>query len=240
MVSEYNIRLNPNCAAVVNTGLKFKSGDKGITFVIAVEELDTAGTTAKIVFRRLNGTSVESNITGTNGVYRYKTLGNEFAVTGRVVADVKFYEAGNRISTATFTFDVGQDTIDGIGAGTAGYSDQLEKLTKEAKEVTKEAESIKDNLQETLDEYKSQLGNVGAVSSAGYYSASKTYVVNNVVFHNGYSWLCVKNCIGQEPTGTSAYWQRFTTGVPVDLVDTATGVACKMTLENGIITIREA
>ena len=130
--------------------------------------------------------------------------------------------------------------MDRLGEGTGGYSDQLEKLTKEAKEVTKEAELIKDDLQNTLEEYKSQLGNVGAVSSAGYYSASKAYVVNNVVFHNGYSWLCVKNCTGQEPTGTSAYWQKFTTGIPVDLVDTATGVACKMTLEDGIITIREA
>ena len=239
-MTEYNIRLNPNCAAAVHTGLKFKAGDKGITFRIAVDELDTTGTTAKIVFLRANGTSVESDITGTEVVYRYKTLGNEFAVPGKTIADVKVYSGGDRVSTASFMFEVCVDTMDGLGAGTGGYSDQLEKLTKEAKEVTKEAELIKDDLQNTLEEYKSQLGNVGAVSSAGYYSASKAYVVNNVVFHNGYSWLCVKNCTGQEPTGTSAYWQKFTTGIPVDLVDTATGVACKMTLEDGIITIREA
>ena len=81
-MTEYNIRLNPNCASVVHTGLKFKTGDKGITFKIAVEELDVTGTTARIVFLRANGTSVESNIAGTDGVYTYKTLGNEFAVPG--------------------------------------------------------------------------------------------------------------------------------------------------------------
>ena len=138
-MTEYNIRLNPNCASPVHTGLKFKSGDKGISFVIAVDELDTAGTTAKIVFLRANGTSVERNITETNGVFTYKTLGNEFAVPGKTVADVKFYTGTDRVSTASFVFEVSADTMDGLGAGAGGYSDRLEQLVSEAESAGEQA-----------------------------------------------------------------------------------------------------
>lgn len=240
MVSKHNIRLNPNRNKAVHTGIAFASGDKGITLVIEVEEMDCSNTTAKIVFKRSNGTSVEADITGSNNVYTYELRGNELEIPGLVVADVKFYEGTKRISTATFTFTASGDTMDGLGAGAGGYSDRLEQLAKEAQTITADAEKIKEDLQRILEEYQTQLGNVGAVSGAGYYDQEKYYVVNNVVFHDGYSWLCLKNCKGQEPTGTSACWQKFTTGVPVDLVDTATGVACTMTIEDGIITIREA
>ena len=140
-MTEYNIRLNPNCATAVHTGLKFKAGDKGITFKITVDELDTAGTTAKIVFLRANGTSVEKDITEADGVFNYKTLGNEFAIPGKTVADVKFYAADDRVSTASFVFDVCGDTMDGLGAGTGGYSDRLEQLVEEAEAAGQQAVS---------------------------------------------------------------------------------------------------
>ena len=137
MTREINIRLNANRAKTVNTGYKFASGDKGVVFKITVDELNTVETTARIVFKRSNGTSVEAEMTEEKGVYSYTTLGNEFAVIGLVVADVKFYEADTRISTCTFTFGVTSDTLDGLGAGTGGYSDTLEQMKKSMEQMEK-------------------------------------------------------------------------------------------------------
>lgn len=154
MTREINIRLNANRAKVVHTGYKFASGDKGIVFKIAVEELETAGTTAKIVFKRSNGTSVEASVEGEDGIYSYTTLGNEFAVIGLVVADVKFYEGGKRISTCTFDFGVTSDTMDGIGAGTAGYSDTLERMKESMEQTESEMLAVETRAEEILQQMR--------------------------------------------------------------------------------------
>ncbi len=225
MVSEYNIRLNPNCAAVVNTGLKFKSGDKGIIFRIAVEELDTTGTTAKIVFWRANGTSVESDITGADGIYSYKTLGNEFAVPGKTIADIKVYSEDDRVSTASFLFEVGVDTMDGLGAGAGGYSDRLEQLVSEAEEAGAMTEQAKVDLQSatanlnatekdmeaTVQNFKEAYGEVGALKPRGDWNGSTEYQIRDVVYHNSFSWICLVPNTGKEPsTANAAYWQQMT------------------------------
>ena len=157
MNREINIRLNANRAKAVHTGHKFASGDKGIVFRIAVDELDTTGTTAKIVFKRSNGTSVEAGITGTEGVYSYTTLGNEFAVVGPVTADVKFYENENRVSTSTFVYDVTADTLDGLGNGTAGYSDTLERMKKSMEQAEADILAAKDELESRAEEILQQM-----------------------------------------------------------------------------------
>ena len=154
MTREINIRLNANRAKVVHTGYKFASGDKGIVFKIAVEELETAGTTAKIVFKRSNGTSVEASVEGEDGIYSYTTLGNEFAVIGLVVADVKFYEGEKRISTCTFDFGVTSDTMDGIGAGTAGYSDTLERMKESMEQTESEMLAVETRAEEILQQMR--------------------------------------------------------------------------------------
>lgn len=224
-MTEYNIRLNPNCAAAVHTGLKFKAGDKGITFRIAVDELDTTGTTAKIVFLRANGTSVESDISGTDGVYIYKTLGNEFAVPGKTVADVKFYESGNRESTASFIFEVCGDTMNGLGAGTGGYSDRLEQLVSEAEaagELTEQAkaelEAAESNMKSTeaemaavIQNFKNQYGEVGALNPRGNWNSGATYQIRDLVYYNSISWICLAPNTGVAPTdANTAYWMRST------------------------------
>lgn len=155
-MKEINVRLNANRAKAVHTGVKIASGDKGIVFKLAVDELDTAGTTAKIVFKRSNGTSVEAGIAATDGVYSYKTLGNEFAVVGQVVADVKFYKDDERISTCTFVFDVTADTMDGLGAGVAGYSDTLERLKKEMEKTEGEMAAVQREMEKRGAEIISQ------------------------------------------------------------------------------------
>lgn len=207
-MTEYNIRLNPNCAAAVHTGLKFKAGDKGIEFKIAVDELDTIGTTAKIVFLRANGTSVESDIAGTNGVYTYKTLGNEFAVPGKTVADVKFYAADARVSTASFVFEVSGDTMDGLGAGAGGYSDRLEQLATEAEDAMKNAENVSKELENLLTVYQNKFGEVGVLNPKGTYNNATTYEAFDLVYDGGVSWLCLQRCTGVTPA-EGAYWQLF-------------------------------
>lgn len=220
MRAEYNIRLNINRAKVVETGYKFASGDKGIVFRIAVDELDVSGvTSASIVFKRSNGTSVESTIQGTEGVYEYTTLGNEFAVVGPVTADIKFYDAVGRISTCTFTFAVTSDTMDGIGAGTAGYSDTLEQIKKDMLEADEEMNEVAERmvqteaaLEELYQEYVDAFGNTGPFNPRGEYSNEESYAVRDLVSYENASWVCYRNCTGVTPGLESDYWQLLVSG----------------------------
>ncbi len=50
----------------------------------------------------------------------------------------------------------------------------------------------------------------------GYYSADATYEMLDLVNHGGESWVCKKECTGQEPSDSNTeFWQRF--GTAVDL-----------------------
>lgn len=223
MTNEYNIRLNPNRANVIDTGLKFAQGDKGIILNLAIDELDTSNTTAKIVFKRSNGTSVESNITG-EGIYRYQLLGNELAVMGKVVTDLKFYEDGKRISTCTFVFEVTSDTMDGIGEGTGGYSDRLEQLVTEAEEATAMTEQAKEELQstqkdmeKTVQDFKTAYGEVGALNPRGDWKSESEYQIRDMVYHNSSTWICLAMNTGKEPCKENkAYWMKSTDTESID------------------------
>lgn len=190
MTSAYSINLNPNITTPVKTGYTFKSGDKGITFNIAVTEMDPTGTSAKIAFHRANGTSVEAALSGQGPTYSYTILGNEFAVPGVVVADVKFYQSTTqRVSTASFVFNVINDTLDGLGGGTAGYSDELETLSA------------------AMEGYIEAFGNLSPINPRGAYNASTAYEPADCVSYNGNSWLCIQPCTGVTPS-EGAYWQQ--------------------------------
>lgn len=200
MTSAYSINLNPNITTPVKTGYTFKSGDKGITFNIAVTEMDPTGTSAKIAFHRANGTSVEAALSGQGPTYSYTILGNEFAVPGVVVADVKFYQSTTqRVSTASFVFNVINDTLDGLGGGTAGYSDELETLRAEMEEAA-----------EVLDDYIDAYGELKPLNPRGDYNASTTYHPCDLVTYNNVNWICQAECTGQAPATGSAYWMRST------------------------------
>lgn len=202
MTSAYSINLNPNITTPVKTGYTFKSGDKGITFNIAVTEMDPTGTSAKIAFHRANGTSVEAALSGQGPTYSYTILGNEFAVPGIVVADVKFYQSTTqRVSTASFVFNVINDTLDGLGGGTAGYSDELETLSA------------------AMEGYIEAFGNLGPINPRGAYNASTAYEPADCVSYNSNSWLCIQPCTGVTPS-EGAYWQQ--------VADMATGKADKV------------
>lgn len=202
MTSAYTINLNPNITTPVKTGYTFKAGDKGITFNIAVTEMDPTGTSAKIAFHRANGTSVEASLTGGGPNYSYTILGNEFAVPGVVVADVKFYQSTTqRVSTASFVFNVINDTLDGLGGGTAGYSDELETLSA------------------AMEGYIEAFGNLSPINPRGAYNASTAYEPADCVSYNSNSWLCIQPCTGVTPS-EGAYWQQ--------VADMATGKADKV------------
>ena len=239
MTSTYQINLNPNIATPVKTGYTFKVGDKGVTFNIHVSEMDSTGTSAKIVFMRSNGASVEASLTGQGPDYTYTILGNEFAVPGKVVADLKFYNSTTqRVSTASFIFNVLSDTLDGIGEGTGGYSDTLERLTQELNDLGDELEDLADDFEkeiqdvsdefddlvagynaqfaETLQEYIDAFGVVGPVNPRGYWNFNVAYNVFDLVYFNGSSWLCRIANNGQLPAEESTYWQEYAKGVNDD------------------------
>lgn len=199
MTSAYSINLNFNNTIPVKTDFTFKQGDKGITLNLATTGLDTTGTTAHIVFKRSNGTSVEAELTGQTGPsYSYTILGNEFEIPGVVVADLKLYNGDTqRVSTASFIFLVTGDTMDGVGGGTGGYSDQLEELSQE--------------FSDTLEEYKDAFGDVGAVNPRGAYDSTEDYNVLDLVSYQGSSYLCRTACKNKVPTDTT-YWQVFASG----------------------------
>lgn len=201
----YLINLTPNNSSPVKTGYTFKNGDKGITLRALISEIDTSGTTAKIVFHRSNGTSVEADLFGTGPEYFYTTLGNEFAVPGIVVADIKLYNSTTqRISTASFVFNVDLDTMDGVGGGTGGYSDELETLTNELEELS-------DEFEQTLHEYQDAFGQLLPVRPRGNYNPSEPYEILDLVFYGGSSYVCRQDCTGIDPTNTT-YWQTFAEG----------------------------
>lgn len=199
MTSAYSINLNFNNTIPVKTDFTFKQGDKGITLNLATTGLDPTGTTAHIVFKRSNGTSVEAELTGQTGPsYSYTILGNEFEIPGVVVADLKLYNGDTqRVSTASFIFLVTGDTMDGVGGGTGGYSDQLEELSQE--------------FSDTLEEYKDAFGDVGAVNPRGAYDSTEDYNVLDLVSYQGSSYLCRTACKNKVPTNTT-YWQVFASG----------------------------
>lgn len=251
-MKEINIRLNANRAKAVHTGIKIASGDKGIVFKIIVDELNTEGTTAKIVFKRSNGTSVEAGIEAEEGVYSYTTLGNEFAVVGQVVADVKLYKDDARISTCTFVFDVTSDTLDGLGAGTGGYSDTLERMKKTMEEIMAQMRETMDGAEEDIEEaekkmsdltadlealyqeYVDAFGNTGPFNPRGPYSEAETYTVRDLVTHDDASWVCYRNCTGATPSKESDCWQYFAVGAEVnldDIIDGTTQVGNAKTLD---------
>lgn len=216
---EYNIRLNMNQAAAVNTGLKFKSGDRGVIFVILVDGMDTSNTTAKIVFKRSNGTSVEAAIAEGNGVYSYKTLGNEFAVPGKTVADVKFYAEDDRVSTASFVFEVGSDTMDGLGTGTGGYSDTLEQLMKDIEaaradmeQVVQDAEKTQEDMDVALQKFVEDFAVVGTLNPRGAWNENKTYNLRDIVHYLGSMWIGLGESTGETPSEDSTAWMLAVSG----------------------------
>lgn len=209
MTADFNVILNFNSAKPVITGALFKAGDKGFAINMDVRELDPTGMTPKIAFYRANGTSVESSsVTNVGNVYSYTLLGNELAVPGLIVADLKFYDGDNqRVSSASFTFTAIADTLDGLGGGTESYSDELEQLSAE--------------FQDTLDDYIDAFGNTAPINPRGDYDNAETYEPRDMVYdsNTGTSWIAKVETTGHAPANGSAYWQKLVNGAGSMVLD---------------------
>lgn len=122
---EYNILVSPYQKNTVDTQLYFKQNDYGITLSITVEDYDTSGTTAKIVFRRSDGVVREYNIEqSADGTYKYNLSADEIYSPGKVIVDLKFYKQGVRESTASFIYNVISDKV-GETFASGDYSDSI-------------------------------------------------------------------------------------------------------------------
>ena len=121
----YNIIVSPYQKNTVDTKFYFKQNDYGIPVSITVEDYDTSGTTAKIVFRRADEVTREYNIVkSSDGTYKYNLSADEIYYPGKVFVDLKFYKDGVRESTASFIYHVIADKV-GETFASGDYSDSI-------------------------------------------------------------------------------------------------------------------
>ena len=121
----YNIIVSPYQKNTVDTQFYFKQNDYGIPISITVEDYDTSGTTAKIVFRRADEVTREYNIVkSSDGTYKYNLSADEIYYPGKVFVDLKFYKDGVRESTASFIYHVITDKV-GETFASGDYSDSI-------------------------------------------------------------------------------------------------------------------
>lgn len=121
----YNVIVSPYQKNTVDTQFYFKQNDYGIPISITVEDYDTSGTTAKIVFRRADEVTREYNIVkSSDGTYKYNLSADEIYYPGKVFVDLKFYKDGVRESTASFIYHVITDKV-GETFASGDYSDSI-------------------------------------------------------------------------------------------------------------------
>lgn len=146
MESVYNIKVDCNSAISNQTGIVLKRGDSGITLAIEVSGLTPGTADASIVFARPTGVVESTDLTRNSNVWSYIIKGTELEYIGKVVADIKFRDDENRISTASFTFYVAEDTLEGAADEPHSYSDTIaqiaERLEGEVDGLTEEVEAL--------------------------------------------------------------------------------------------------
>jgi len=228
MNSDYYINLHFNQAIPQKTGYAFKIGDKGCTFHLHCVDLNPTGMNPHIVFNHTNGTCVEGVPTGSGQDYVYVIQGNEFGVCGLVVCDMKFYDSSNpetqRISTASFTFDVIADTLTPFDEASSSYADSLEHAREEIDaailelqgaeadlgEAVEDLDDMSELFGDTLQDYIDAFGNTAPINPKGVYDATETYHPRDAVSytHNGrtLTYMNMRQSTGVAPTDTD-YWQ---------------------------------
>lgn len=231
MISDYYVNLHFNQAIAQRTGYAFKIGDKGCTFHFHCEDLDPSGMYPHIVFNHPNNTCVEGVPTGSGRDYAYTIQGNEFAVIGKTVVDLKFYDAldaTQRISTASFIIEILPDTYTDFEEASSSYADSLERAREEidaailelqgAEHDLEEAETDLGNMSEqfadTLQDYIDAFGNTGPINPRGDYDNDTPYVPRDAVAYTAggktLTYINKQACTGIAPTDPdegAAHWQ---------------------------------
>ena len=136
-IIQYTAQLDFTDNGTFETGWRIKQGDYGESEIIlrvvnnGVDMYD-ADITPEIVFRRADGASVISTMTPNDGTYKYTFVGNELAVPGSTLVDVKYTDSESRISTASCRFTVIEDTIGYDPTGAHTYDNPVSELVETA------------------------------------------------------------------------------------------------------------
>ena len=231
MISDYYVNLHFNQAIAQRTGYAFKIGDKGCTFHFHCEDLDPSDMYPHIVFNHPNNTCVEGVPTGSGRDYAYTIQGNEFAVIGKTVVDLKFYDAldaTQRISTASFIIEILPDTYTPFEEASSSYADSLERAREEidaailelqgAEHDLEEAETDLDNMSgqfaDTLQDYIDAFGNTAPINPRGEYDPAEPYVPRDAVQYTAggktLTYINRSACTGIAPTDPdhgAEHWQ---------------------------------
>lgn len=145
----YTATLDFTDNGVFNAGWRIKQGDFGSSSLnITLSDNGVIffddSIEPEIVFKRADGRSVISTMqsAGENsGYYIYNFVGNELAVPGPCVVDVKVNGSDSRTSTASCRFDVVEDTIGYDETGAETYNNPVASLIDIALTKSGEAEA---------------------------------------------------------------------------------------------------
>lgn len=159
MTQKYQVRVSMNQAAVVKTGLVMKQGDFGMQIEIEVLDFDATGTTPQIVFRKAMGAVESTTITVSGNKYTYTFVGTELDTPGKCICDLKLKNSTTqRISTASFAFEVVADTLDGLAEETSSYSDTIAQIAEDIEaDVAAQIDEIREDLKPVVITQSSDL-----------------------------------------------------------------------------------
>ena len=144
---QYTAQLDFTDNGTFETGWRIKQGDYNDSAIVirvvnnGVNMYD-ADVTPTIAFRRADGKSVVGEMTPNDGTYLYTIVGNEIAVPGPTLVDVKYVDSDERISTASCRFQVVEDTIGYDPTGASTYNNPVSELVARATEDSLIAEGF--------------------------------------------------------------------------------------------------
>ena len=141
----YTVKLDLTDNGCFDSGWRIKQGDNANSYLkVKVENNGVVYfnplNLPEIVFHRPDGSTVVSVMSaGTDDFYTYTIVGNELAVAGNVVMDVKFTDSG-RTSTASCTFLCVPDTISGDPSGASTYYNPISELIDQGEQIVDETD----------------------------------------------------------------------------------------------------
>lgn len=142
MNQTYHVQLSMNQSATVLTGMVFKQGDFGFDIAIEILDFDNTGTTPQIVFRKSQGAVESTDITVAGNIYTYTIKGTELDVPGVGICDIKLKNTTTqRISTASFQYEVIADTLDGLNEHANSYSDTIGQIWETLQDFSEDSEA---------------------------------------------------------------------------------------------------
>ena len=144
---QYTAQLDFTDNGTFETGWRIKQGDSNESDIVirvvnnGVNMYD-ANVHPTIAFKRADGKSVVGEMIPNDGTYAYTIVGNEIAVPGPTLVDVKYTDAQGRISTASCRFQVVEDTIGYDPTGASTYNNPVSELVAQATEDSLIAEGF--------------------------------------------------------------------------------------------------